>query len=52
MYICADRFNPSLFQPCPQLFKAMKNLERARKREVMAVKVQQSAYTVRLYSGK
>lgn len=52
VYICADRFNPLLFQPCPQVFKGLKNLERARKRKVTAVKAQQSAYRVRLCGGK
>lgn len=52
VYICADKFNPLLFQPCPHVFKGLKNLEGARKGKVTTVKVQQSAYTVRLYSGK
>lgn len=52
MYICADRFNPLLFQPCPQVFKRLKGLEGARKGKVTTVKVQQSAYAVRLYGGE
>lgn len=52
MHLCADRFNPLLFQPHPQLLKGLQNVEGARKGKVTTVEVKQSTYTVRLHSGK